>query len=227
MWQLPKGNPLPMKSPDVRFLAWSIFALALSLPATAWVWSHGERPASVVPASDVPASVVFAPSSSNSSGPRYGPDLPRHVVFDPGVPVASIPFQQAVPQPPLIPGVYIDARTGNKTLTIPSCQITSPKNEARYAKPGTIHVTADARPMADEPVEVEFLLCKGIPPTEENFQIKIDTSAPYSADFSNVPAGKYSIFANARRPDQRGNQSVSRVDVTVEAGKADTEKASK
>ncbi len=85
MWQLPKdnpkGNPLHMKSPDVRFLAWSIFALALSLPATAWVWSHGERPVSAS------AQTIVLPA-----------------------PVAPIPLQQAAPVPEgaLDDGIPID-----------------------------------------------------------------------------------------------------------------------
>lgn len=52
-----KVNHSTVKSPDIRFLAWSIFALALSLPLTAWVWSHGERPSApaiVLPATPAP-----------------------------------------------------------------------------------------------------------------------------------------------------------------------------
>ncbi len=65
-----------MKSPDVRFLAWSIFALALSLPGGAWIWSGRIATQSLpVTARSVPA-VLTVPSS-----PRYQIATQDHFVY--------------------------------------------------------------------------------------------------------------------------------------------------
>ncbi|MBC7387667.1 MAG: cellulase family glycosylhydrolase, partial [Opitutaceae bacterium] len=82
---------------------------------------------------------------------------------------------------------------------LPEVSLTSPVNNARYDTPGNIFITANATDADGIVVKVEFF--QGITKIGEDF------TSPYSLNWTNVPAGTYTI--NAKATDNKGDLNSS------------------
>jgi endoglucanase len=91
---------------------------------------------------------------------------------------------------------------GNQSPTV---SIASPANGANFTAPATITATANASDSDGTVSRVDFTL---------GSQTAADTTAPYSATFSGVAAGTYSLTAKAT-DNQGGTATSSAVTVTV------------
>ena len=99
--------------------------------------------------------------------------------------------------------------TGSGGNTPPAVSITSPADAATFTAPATIAIAASASDNDGTIASVEFL-ADGTP-------LKTDTTSPYSATWSNVPAGSYTLTAVAT--DNSGTQTTSApVNITVATG---------
>lgn len=78
----------------------------------------------------------------------------------------------------------IDIRVGNRA---PSAVITSPSSGAQYAAPADITINANALDSDSTISKMEFFA--------EGILIGTDTTAPYSATWTNVPEGDYNVVA--------------------------------
>jgi len=91
----------------------------------------------------------------------------------------------------------------------PSVNITSPLNNAVFNNPANISITADAQDGDGSVTQVEFF--------NGNTSLVVDTTAPYSFDWNNVPAGNYVLTAKAA--DDHGSVTTSNaVNITVNPG---------
>ncbi|HEX2952893.1 MAG TPA: glycoside hydrolase family 9 protein [Bacillota bacterium] len=87
----------------------------------------------------------------------------------------------------------------------PTVSITSPANEATFAAPAAIAIQADAADSDGTVTQVDFYNGTAL--------LGSDTTAPYSFNWNNVPAGTYTITAKAT--DSQGLTATSSVTVTV------------
>jgi hypothetical protein len=94
---------------------------------------------------------------------------------------------------------------------LPTVSITAPASGASYAAPATMTVTATANDPDGSIAGVDFYAGSQL--------IATDSASPYSAAWSNVPAGTYTLTAIAR--DNRGASKTS-VSVTVSVATATT-----
>ncbi|HET8951963.1 MAG TPA: Ig-like domain-containing protein [Solirubrobacteraceae bacterium] len=90
------------------------------------------------------------------------------------------------------------ARTITVTNGAPSVSLTAPANGASFLAPATISIAANASD-AEGIASVEFF--------NGTSSLGLDTTAPYAFDWTNVPAGSYSI--TARATDTLGAQTTS------------------
>lgn len=90
----------------------------------------------------------------------------------------------------------------------PSVSLTSPSHGATYTAPASIPLAANASDSDGSISKVEFY--------NGGTLLATDTTAPYGFDWTNVPAGSYTL--TARATDDKGAETVSApVSVTVEA----------
>jgi endoglucanase len=97
--------------------------------------------------------------------------------------------------------------TGSTTPgnALPTASVTSPASGANYTAPATVTVNANAGDSDGTVARVDFSL---------GSMTATDTTAPYSATFSNVGAGTYSVTAKAT-DDQGGVGTSNPVSITV------------
>jgi hypothetical protein len=79
--------------------------------------------------------------------------------------------------------------SGGVSNVAPSCSITAPANNASYAPPATINITANASDSDGTISKVDFYSGATL--------LGTDTSSPYSFSWTNVPAGTYNLTAVA------------------------------
>jgi uncharacterized protein (DUF2141 family) len=95
------------------------------------------------------------------------------------------------------------------TNQLPTVSITSPTSGASYPAPGSVTIDATASDSDGTIVGVDFY--------QGSTLIGTDTTSPYSATWSNVPAGTYSLTAVAR-DNAGGSKTSSAVSITVTGG---------
>lgn|GEM_PF-4896997 len=88
----------------------------------------------------------------------------------------------------------------------PTVSITSPNNNASYNAPATVTITADAADTDGIVSKVEFF--------EGTNKLGEATSAPYSFDWTNVPAGSYALIAKVT-DDRDAVTTSENVNITV------------
>ncbi len=81
---------------------------------------------------------------------------------------------------------YRDIRVGNSP---PTASLQSPASSAQYAAPASIPMTASAFDADGQITQVEFIAGGNV--------VGIDTTAPYSFTWNNVPAGDYHVAVRA------------------------------
>jgi hypothetical protein len=94
--------------------------------------------------------------------------------------------------------------TVNASNGAPSIALTSPTNDASYASPATIHLSASASAPGHTITKVQFYAGTNL--------VNEDSSAPYEYDWTAVNAGSYSIVA---RLVYDGSSTVDSAPVTV------------
>jgi hypothetical protein len=105
----------------------------------------------------------------------------------------------------------ITVRPVNAGPQPPSVALTAPADNATFTAPATINLSATASDTDDGVAQVEFFAGQT--------SIGTDTTSPYSATWSNVPAGTYTLTAVARDQDGLTTTSASRrVTVTTNTG---------
>src|SRR5439155_21265135 len=105
-----------------------------------------------------------------------------------------------------VDNVTVGGGVGNSPPTV---SLTSPANSATYSAPATIALGANASDSDGSITQVEFF--------NGSTSIGVDTSAPYTGTWSNVPAGTYTLTAVAT--DNGGLHTTSSgVTVTVTGG---------
>jgi hypothetical protein len=92
--------------------------------------------------------------------------------------------------------------------TPPTVTVTSPKSGSSFTAPGAITINAGASSTTSNIVKVEFFAGSTL--------VGTDTSSPYAATWSNVPAGSYGLTAVATDAAGASTRS-SAVNVTVSA----------
>ena len=92
---------------------------------------------------------------------------------------------------------------------VPTVKLTSPTAGATYDAPGTVPLAATASDSDGTVAKVEFY--------SDTELIGSDTTSPYTATWSDVPAGSYSITAKAI-DDRGGTASSSPVGIQVTSG---------
>jgi RHS repeat-associated protein len=98
---------------------------------------------------------------------------------------------------------------------VPSVTLTSPATSTTVTAPATLNLSADATDSNGGIAKVEFYANDG----NTNTLVGTATAAPYSATWSNIPAGSYTLTATAT--DNLGTQTTSTaVTVTVINGEA-------
>ncbi|MBT9612322.1 MAG: S8 family serine peptidase [Burkholderiales bacterium] len=108
-----------------------------------------------------------------------------------------------------IPLIQINQAINALGNTLPTVSLTAPANNAVYTAPASITLNATATDSDGTISQVEFYSGATL--------INTDTSAPYSFNWSNVPAGAYTLTAKAY--DNAGASTISApVTVTVNAG---------
>lgn len=96
--------------------------------------------------------------------------------------------------PALLLGITLFA-LATSAGAVPTVNLTAPKANAAFAAPATVAITATATPSSGTTIKkVDFYRGTTL--------IASDTTAPYSATWSNAPAGSYSLTAQAT--DDRG-----------------------
>ncbi|HET7220411.1 MAG TPA: Ig-like domain-containing protein [Vicinamibacterales bacterium] len=101
-------------------------------------------------------------------------------------------------------GVNVTVSTSSNQL--PSVSITSPTSGASYAAPASVAVTANATDADGTIARVDFYVGTQL--------LGSDTSAPFTAAWSNVAAGSYSLTAVAR-DNAGGTRTSAAVSITV------------
>jgi subtilisin family serine protease len=106
----------------------------------------------------------------------------------------------------VVSGIFFGGPAG--TNQPPTVTLTSPANNATFAAPASITVSADATDDGSV-AQVQFFA--------NNVPIGTDTSSPFSINWTNVPAGSYLVTATAT--DNQGLSEVSSpVQITVATG---------
>ena len=85
-------------------------------------------------------------------------------------------------------GVSVSVRSAQNQL--PTVSVTSPSTGSAFTAPASVTINATARDADGTIVGVDFYVGSQI--------IGTDTTSPYSASWTNVPAGSYSLTARAR-----------------------------
>jgi hypothetical protein len=110
--------------------------------------------------------------------------------------------------------------TNQVTITVsnspPSIVVTSPQDGATFTAPATITIIADATDIDGTVTFVDFLDGANFLGSSTN------TAAPYTFTWSNVPAGSYSLRAQATDEWNAFTISTNQVNVTVTGGQPGT-----
>ena len=110
--------------------------------------------------------------------------------------------------------------TNQVTITVsnspPSIVVTSPQDGATFTAPATITIIADATDIDGTVTYVDFLDGANFLGSSTN------TAAPYTFTWSNVPAGSYSLRAQATDEWNAFTISTNQVNVTVTGGQPGT-----
>jgi hypothetical protein len=155
-----------------------------------------------------PATISIAAAASDDGGvarveffdgaTRLGEDTSAPYTYDwAGAPVGSHSIT-AVATDDLGARTTSSARTITVANGAPSVSLTAPANGASYLAPATIPIAANASD-GDGITVVEFF--------DGTTKLGEDTGAPYTFDWTGVPAGSYSI--TARATDNLGAQATS------------------
>jgi regulation of enolase protein 1 (concanavalin A-like superfamily) len=100
----------------------------------------------------------------------------------------------------------VNVTVGTSSNQLPNVSITSPTNGASYASPASVTITANATDSDGTIARVDFYVGTTL--------LGTDTSAPFTAAWSNVAAGTYSLTAVAR-DNAGGTRTSAAVSVTV------------
>ena len=101
-----------------------------------------------------------------------------------------------------ISGSRLSPATGGSNQP-PFIQLTSPENGQTYQAPATVMIEAQPSDSDGTVAKVEFFW--GTPDTTERTKLGEDATAPYTFTWSNVAAGRYTVYARAH--DNEGSTS--------------------
>ena len=169
-----------------------------------------------------PASVAFSASATDSDGTVARVDFyanGRVVATDTASPFSatwsSVPTGTYSVSAVAVDDKGATATSAIATITVntppnqpPTVSIASPANGAAYTAPATIQIAANAADIDGAVVRVEFYAGAQL--------ISTDTTAPYAATWSAVPAGTYALTAVAVDDDNAVTASAA-VNLTVTA----------
>jgi len=145
------------------------------------------------------------PVTFTLNGVTCGTTLPPSSTPAPTVSATPAPTVSATPNPTTSPAPSQSASPGPDPNR-PVVRITRPENGDHFFAPATINVEAVATAAPGRRItRVEFF---GTGNTSEPVPLGIDTTAPYTAQWRDVPAGGYNLFAWAY-DDQGAKQAAT------------------